>query len=121
MKKFVILFSLIVFFIASPVYAYFVDGKDLVEMMREFEIFERTEKENLSPANLVKTMQFMGFVAGVSDTMQAAKVICPNRNVTQGQACAVVVKYLNDNPEKWNTLGSTLVWDALTKAFPCKK
>jgi hypothetical protein len=47
------------------------------------------------------------------------------RRITHGvntmQAVRVVVKYLQDHPEKLNLDNVVLIQDALIKAFPCKK
>jgi len=41
--------------------------------------------------------------------------------VTQGQIKDIVIKYLNDNPEKRNWMASVLVVNAIIAAFPCQK
>jgi hypothetical protein len=41
--------------------------------------------------------------------------------VTPGQIFAIVAKYLNNHPEKWNEPAVILVVEAIKEAFPQKK
>ena len=60
----------------------------------------------------------LGIVQGVSDTSQD---VCPGEHVSYIQITRVVLKYLQDHPEQLDQHGSTLVYRALAKAFPCQK
>jgi len=44
----------------------------------------------------------------------------PDNSIPVGQGVRVVVKYLNDHPEKLNKKDSLLVIEALSNVFPCK-
>jgi hypothetical protein len=119
MKKFIIAFSIILIFVSLPVHAgFFIDGNDLVRLMREF---ENAQRPNPTKTTIADAADFMGFVAGVHDVIEASGVVCSSDRVTRGQIAAVIVKFLNDNPARWNEAGYILVVDALKKAFPCKK
>jgi hypothetical protein len=59
-----------------------------------------------------------GIVEGVGEKSPAT---CQPNDVTFGQEVRVVVKYLQDHPEKLNLRSSTLVELALSSAFPCSK
>jgi hypothetical protein len=59
----------------------------------------------------------LGLIRGVS---MASSGIC-DEQITLGQEKLVVEKFLKDNPEKLNQPDVTLIWMALTKAFPCPK
>lgn len=59
-----------------------------------------------------------GLVAGV---MYSSAFVCPADNVPPGQAVRVVVKFLQDHPEKLNWAGVRLAQVALADAFPCGK
>jgi hypothetical protein len=118
MKKLIIVFSIILVFISLHAYASFIDGNGLVRLMREF---ENAERPNPTKTTIADAADFMGFVAGVHDVIEASGIVCSSDRATRGQIAAVVVKYLNDNPEKWSMPGHLLVIDALRKAFPCKK
>lgn len=57
-----------------------------------------------------------GLVHGVSQT---APGVCVPQKVPLGQAIKVVLKFLNDNPNKLQIDGAALTRDALSNAFPC--
>jgi hypothetical protein len=59
----------------------------------------------------------LGLVQGIS---YSSPVVCPKNGVTYEQSVRVVVKFLEDNPEKLNLDQNDLVVMALSKAFPCK-
>jgi hypothetical protein len=62
----------------------------------------------------------LGFTAGVWDAYQDAG-FCPPPNVTLGQAAAIALKHLRANPERLHRPGKSLLLEAFSKAFPCKK
>lgn len=59
-----------------------------------------------------------GLVMGVS---AASPLICPDDNVIHSQQVRVVLKYMQDHPEDLHLEGTQLVYEALKKAFPCKR
>lgn len=59
-----------------------------------------------------------GIVQGIGDVSPLA---CPTEGVKVMQEIRVVVKYLQDHPEKLNLRGSELISSALSQAFPCSK
>lgn len=76
----------------------------------------------------------MGFVTGVFDSLtqnMAAgpvllkksmhTIVCAPAGVTYDQAIRVVLKFLQDHPERLHERRYTLVRDALWRAFPCPK
>lgn len=50
----------------------------------------------------------------------AAAYTCVGSAVTAEQTEAVVVKFIKDNPARWNQRALFVVKDALRQAFPCK-
>jgi hypothetical protein len=60
----------------------------------------------------------VGVIEGVSAT---SPLVCPAENVTLGQEVRVVIKFLQEHPEKLHLRGSKLVQEALAQAFPCHK
>jgi hypothetical protein len=71
----------------------------------------------------------MGYLLGLNDAMNFnnAKLEAPQRiycvppeSVTSWQIQLVVIKYLEDHPEKLHEEAVVGVMDALTKAFPCE-
>ena len=63
-----------------------------------------------------------GYIAGATDAVLhfAADRICkPDKGLNLGQIEDIVVKYLDDNPEKRQHTAGTLVYIALLETFPC--
>jgi hypothetical protein len=68
----------------------------------------------------------VGYIASASDTAEMwanqgfmKKAICHPENVSQGQLRQIVVKFLEENPEKLHLSADSLVVTALIRAFPC--
>lgn len=119
MKRFLILFSIIFLFMGSPVYAYFYTGNELASLMKDW---ERSSDSDAPIPTLTKGIEFQAYVIGIYDLLSTGRIICEDVNrVTSKQIPAIVVKYLNENPEKWTKPAVLLVTEALKKAFPCKK
>ena len=59
----------------------------------------------------------LGLVTGVSETSDD---VC-SLGVPSGQLVTVVVKFLEDHPDRLNLKDTTLVRQALMRAWPCKK
>ena len=92
---------------------YFYDGNRLVQLMREY---DKSETRNPS-TDYMDVGIYMGYVAGIFDTTKDI-FFDPPKNVTVGQICSIVGKYLKENPEKWTLPASVLATEALQKAFP---
>lgn len=60
---------------------------------------------------------YMGTINGVTASLNG-RDICIPKDVNNNQLCAIVRKYIKNNPEKWND-GNWMVFSSLTKAFPC--
>jgi len=108
--------AIISLFLTISLNASFTDGNRLVEDMREYKIWSNGKKN----VDYGKVMGFMGYVSGVSDSLGGV-LICYPSNVTLGQVNAIVIKYIENNPDKWNQNASFLVSNPLIKTFPCKK
>jgi hypothetical protein len=112
-KTLAIIVLISVFFPLGHAHAdYFVVGNDLVEYMREYEKIERGD----TSAMLSLASRYTGYVTGVYDATRFQYSYPPN--VTRGQLCAIVAKYLKEHPERWNQPASDLVIEALKQAFP---
>ena len=61
----------------------------------------------------------LGLVNGVSDTITDMMTLC-DPGTTYGQQVRIVVKYLDDHPEKLNLKATVLIKLALLNAFGCK-
>lgn len=108
--SFLIVLGAMVLFTPLDSSARFYNGNELVEKMREY------EKDESSGPNCHESGFYMGYVAGVYDAMR--DFFDAPENVTVGQICAIVGKYLKEHPEKWTLPASVLIKDALRKAFP---
>jgi Rap1a immunity proteins len=63
----------------------------------------------------------IGFCAGlVIGLGSASPNICPESGVTDGQAVRVVVKYIDDRPQRLHEDFRALAVEALRAAWPCK-
>lgn len=62
----------------------------------------------------------LGYIVGVVDASSKQK-ICLSSGVTASQLNSITIKYFNENPDKLHYSADSLVLDALSKAFPCKK
>jgi hypothetical protein len=91
----------------------FRDGNKLVAEMREYEKAVRNTE-----SNWLNVGTYEGYVLGVFDVVEQS--ICTPDNIKAGQLFAVVAKYLNEHPEQWSFAADTLVFKALSSAFPCK-
>jgi Rap1a immunity proteins len=64
----------------------------------------------------------VGFCTGlVEGIIYASSTVCTPKGVTVLQSARVVVKFLEDNPDKLNLDERALADTALTKAFPCSR
>ncbi len=62
----------------------------------------------------------MGYVSATAAIAATDELICPSES-TNMMAVRVVVKFLNDHPERLQERENQLVFEALRKAYPCKK
>jgi hypothetical protein len=60
----------------------------------------------------------LGFVDGIAQTSPS---VCLPSGVQTRQAVRIVVKFLQDHPEKLNQYGAILSNTALSQAFPCSR
>ena len=68
-----------------------------------------------------------GYISGVVDAIEyyqinkgAEKNVCIPMEVSIGQVKEIVVRYLAQHPDQRANTASSLVWDAVRNAFPCK-
>ena len=62
----------------------------------------------------------VGYIVGIAETVDV-KWWSPPETLKERQLVAVVKKYIDDHPEKWDQPASMLVRNALIEAFPPKK
>ena len=109
-----IVFAAIWIAVASSQAACFNNGQDLVNGWREHQ-----KIMNNSPAerDYLSASRFTGYVTGVADALDTIMFDIPE-GTTKDQIVAIVGKYLEANPDKWQFGGSVLVVNALKGAFP---
>ncbi len=111
----IVLAAMVLFIPLDSHAAFFMTGNELVEKMREYE----NRLAGNSNFSFFDVGSYMGYVQGIYDSTSGL-VFDPFAEVTVAQVCAVVAKYLKENPEKWNQPAHLLVIEALKKAFPKK-
>jgi hypothetical protein len=62
----------------------------------------------------------MGYVMGVSDSLDSQRLMCIPQEDTAAQEMSVVVNFLRDHPEERQDTAYSVVKLALMEAFPCK-
>jgi hypothetical protein len=62
-----------------------------------------------------------GLVIGVSQSLYYTGKVCTPTMATQGQGVRVVVKYLEEHPDRLHEDGPILASDALIDAWPCEE
>jgi Rap1a immunity proteins len=74
-------------------------------------------RENTPTWTHVRCLAFIqGLLSGVG-----GKETCPPKEVTGGQAVAVIIKYIEARPERMHEQFGDLALEALTAAWPCKR
>jgi hypothetical protein len=62
----------------------------------------------------------LGYVAGMSDALHSAKLVCNFGDVTIGQTVALIMSFYRAHPDEQDYPASDLGYAALRGAFPCK-
>ena len=68
----------------------------------------------------MRQMSAIGYIMGVSDTLQGVSV-CPPPQVLAGQMHDMVKQYLEDNPALRHHTADIIVGHVLSRAWPCKQ
>jgi Rap1a immunity proteins len=100
---------------------YNYDGNEILEVCSVIKIQDMEQHEAMD------LFYCMGFIEGVLSSQEIAieldnpSTVCklPEEGITTGQIVRIVVKYLEEHPEKLHLNSSLLVLDALRQAFPC--
>jgi len=108
--------TIILLMLAISLQAGWKEGNEFVEWSKEIK-----KDSNDKTIKWYKVGNSEGYIEGIRDTLVDLEYICIPARVTNRQIYAVVLKYIDDNPTKWNNSASSLVWTPLMSAFPCKK
>ncbi|RTZ13605.1 hypothetical protein EJ063_19555 [Vibrio aquaticus] len=99
--------------VANSASAYFYNGNDLREPLKEYRKAEREDPNT----DYTQAWNFRGYVYGVYDATDSE--YCTPRDFGGHQLMAVVAKYIEDNPQLWSKPADELVGSAIKAAFPC--
>ncbi|MCX6543882.1 MAG: Rap1a/Tai family immunity protein [Acidobacteria bacterium] len=91
---------------------YFKTGNTILKNVVQWEKYARGDR----PGDLSSISYFQGYVAGVLDA-EGRQIRTPDA-LTHDQACAIVAKFLRDNPQSLNQPAADLVKAALRAAYP---
>ena len=116
-----VLILLISLSLSLPVYAEFYSANQLQTHCREYSKFrDRRDHDSYDAASC------RAYIVSVSDSHNTyvdwgdmSPMFCKPAKVTQGQLAAVVIKYLEANPEELHYAAAGIVLNALAQAFPC--
>jgi len=117
-----VLILLISLSLSLPIYAdSYLNGNGLQTNCREYSKFK--DGRNF---DTMKYGSCTAYITAVSDSHDVfvewgkmSPMFCSPNEVTNGQLAAVVVKYLEANPEELHYAAADIVTNALAQAFPC--
>lgn len=97
------------------------DGNDLLKWCKNASSDTPEIQSSFTAGFCLGTMQTVGELTPfINDGLGPGFKICPPSEITNGQAARVVVKYIQQNPEKLHLNATTLTIMALQNAYPCK-
>ncbi len=129
LQKIVVLLFFVFFF--SPSFAGW-NGLSLLASCKEYEINRSSVYiSNSDPGavnkldKIIKSSNCASYLSGVFDAYSQSSnranrgQFCIPDNVTFPQKILVIIKYLNDHPEKLNSPAPLLINESLQEKFPC--
>jgi hypothetical protein len=102
--------------IPSLSFAGFMNGDRLTDLSNSS---DRAESRIASPLEYQESAYLLGFVTGVSDSVEDS-LVCIKGQVPANELVRIVKKYVFDHPNDLSMSASVLVVLALSKPFPCK-
>lgn len=108
-KYLLVLFCALLAVLSQPAYAEFKSGNQLKAQLENW--------ESTNPG--IEGAIGVGYVVGVVDSRLGINYCLPS-GVTLGQLTALVLKQLNDNPDKLHFSGDAHVVHILKNTWPCK-
>ena len=125
MKKQALFLAALSFMMIFPAIAFgdhFSDGNDLLEACRQTLEFPESDK-NINEFNAGSCW---GYIRATNDMYEvmaqsAQRTICVSPQIGRKQLTMVVVKYLNEHPERLQNVAALLIYEAFQEAFPCPR
>lgn len=102
---------------STNAFAWIQDGNTLV---RGWAAFKQNGAGTMTRDNDFVSGNYLGYVAGVSDSLGATGELCSPPTTTANQIAAMVGKYLDEHPGEWTDGGPMIVLHALAQ-FRCHK
>jgi hypothetical protein len=97
------------------------DGNDLLKWCKNASSDIPEIQSSFTAGFCLGTMQTVGELTPfINDSLGSAFKICPPSEITNGQGARIVVKYIQQNPEKLHFNATALAIMALQNAYPCK-
>ena len=93
-----------------------MSGNELYEYGLEYVKVKNGLKANEGKAGL-----FVGYIAGVNESIGVLGAYCIPKNTGGIAIVDIVFRYVENHPERRNQIGSVLVIEALKEVYPCKK
>lgn len=94
----------------------YLSGNQLLEKCR----YSQLSGGEQTPQQLMKSSECLGYVAGAIDMLGVAESICAPAQMSRSQAAAVVLRWMEHNPELRHYSGSWVVFTAIAEAYPCQ-
>jgi len=103
------------------------DGNDLLRGCKY--IVRQDNGEELNGYEMVQTTFWLGYISGYTDSKIIQEVFCgkigpyclPSKGLENQQIARIIIKYLENNPEKLHTSARLLIGGTLCKYFPCEQ
>lgn len=107
--------------VSTAALAHDYTGNDLKEGIDNYNLMLSSPDAKLSGSMRYNAGQAYGFISGIGGILNGA-VFCFTPTTSQGQAIAVVDKYVRAHPEEWDQQAGILVARAFNEYFPrCKR
>ncbi len=123
MKTFIQSCIVALFVLAMSLPAQAITGNKILEYCKKKEV---TKDSNI--VDFQNDASCRGFIVGAVDGMHYFNLylnlqnkFCFPKGVTSGQIRKVVVKYLEDNPQRLHEYYVPIIFSAMKEAFPCKE
>jgi hypothetical protein len=100
----------LIFLLAAPAYSTFKSGSDLASYWEAYKWNPRSHRGAI----------YVGYIEGAYDVILSEDPVLSRtvtKEVTPGQVCRIVGKYLEAHPEEWHQSGGDIVRRAIRRAF----
>ena len=96
--------------------AYAMNGQQLLAGLA---VFDGPPPNTIEAAT--KLMGSISYIVGAVEAFNYSGKLCTGAGENTAQWFAIIKKYLNANPERWQERGEQIVYEALSPTFSCKR